>query len=381
MKRAVLTIAALVCLMAVLGALPLLSVSCRKHSGEWQGTVERRGGITIVKNPAKPLYKPGILRLEKDLSIGRAEGEGVYAFSRIGGIDVDAEGRIYVLERGDAAVRVFDPNGVYMRNIGRKGQGPGETEMPAYVHITAQDEVYVYDLSTLRSVIYALDGTFVRQKSAGQLALPVAMDSRGNLLAAYAMAPPPLGGKLLQRFDPDFRFATVIARGEQGSDKVFDIIRPTCFACVTPADAIVWGHSKEYVLHVLDPDGRLMRRIEKTYDPPKITSEDKARYREAYADAVRRGFRLKFYDHFPCFSGLFADDGGRIFVKTYERIERTAEDTYYDVFDADGKYIAKLALRVDLSAGSVWKKHKLYAVESDAKGFPVINRYDVSWMR
>ncbi|MEN6311719.1 MAG: hypothetical protein ABFD80_09320, partial [Acidobacteriota bacterium] len=162
---------------------------------------------------------------------------------------------------------------------------------------------------------------------------------------------------------------------------VIDLVRPTCFCCVLPDDRIVWGNSKDYVLHVLDASGAEIMTIEKTHHPRKMTSADEARYREIHMDAVKHGYRLEFYDHFPVFSGIFADDGGRIFVKTYERVEGKSEETYYDVFDADGRYAVKVPLSVDLAAGSVWKKHKLYAIESDGQGFPLVNRYSVSWTK
>jgi len=80
------------------------------------------------------------------------------------------------------------------------------------------------------------------------------------------------------------------------------------------------------------------------------------------------GHKLKsnfFYDFseiefiLPNPNSLFkTDDEGRIYVMTYERVEGT-EELYYDVFDLDGKYIAKIPLK---SRPRVVKKNKLYTV-------------------
>jgi hypothetical protein len=123
---------------------PLLE--CHKKATAWRGTLERRGDLTVVKNPKAPFHKAEVLRLEKDLSIGKAESDKEYVFSRIGGVDVDNEGNIYVLDVGDALVKVFGGQGKFLRAIGRKGQGPGETERPIFVEITRQEEVFVYDI-------------------------------------------------------------------------------------------------------------------------------------------------------------------------------------------------------------------------------------------
>ena len=74
------------------------------------------------------MYGEDVFSLEEELSIGEAEGEEEYMFSRINDIDVDDEGNVYVAEGAFAHIRVFDENGEYLRVMGRKGQGPGEMQ-------------------------------------------------------------------------------------------------------------------------------------------------------------------------------------------------------------------------------------------------------------
>jgi hypothetical protein len=327
------------------------------------------------------MYGPEVFRLEKDLSIGKAEGEREYIFSRMAGVSVDGEGRTYIIDRADANVRVFDGNATYSKTIGRKGQGPGETQMPVFVQITSRDEVFIYDYASPRAVYYSLDGRFLRQTPAGHPLLPLKLDSRGNLVGFEILAPPPRGGKILKKYDPIFNLLATFAREESGKPRVFEIGRPALYGCVTPGDNVVWGNSETYLLHVLNSKGELVRTIEREYDPVKITSNDREECQKKYAELLRAGFEIVFHDHFPAFGGIFADDGGRLFVKTYERAEGAAGSFFYDVFDPEGRYEAKVPLAMDLSAGSVWRNHKLYVIESDAQGFQMVNRYAVSWQR
>ena len=49
---------------------------------------------------------------------------------------------------------------------------------------------------------------------------------------------------------------------------------------------------------------------------------------------------------------------------------------YIDVFDPDGKYIAKISLK---SRPYVIKKSKLYTIEEDEEGYQLVKRYRISW--
>lgn len=69
------------------------------------------------------------------------------------------------------------------------------------------------------------------------------------------------------------------------------------------------------------------------------------------------------------------DDEGRIFVQTYEKTSNE-NGYFYDVFDSESKYIAKIPLKV---RPRVWKKNKLYTVEEDEVGYQYVKRYKVTW--
>lgn len=47
-------------------------------------------------------------------------------FSRIGSLDIDRDGNLYVMEVSVPEIRVYSPDGARLRSIGGRGQGPGE---------------------------------------------------------------------------------------------------------------------------------------------------------------------------------------------------------------------------------------------------------------
>ena len=62
--------------------------------------------------------------LKKVLSIGSNEPD--YLFMTITGLVTDEEGNIYVADAGGSFIRKYNPEGVFIKEVGRYGQGPGE---------------------------------------------------------------------------------------------------------------------------------------------------------------------------------------------------------------------------------------------------------------
>lgn len=99
-------------------------------------------------------------RLVPDLRIG-SEHAPEYALSRIGGIAVSEGGDIYVLQPIERTVRVYDPDGRFVRNLGRDGAGPGEFRNPLRIGLHA-DTLWVLDVGLKRLSFFSLDGRFLR---------------------------------------------------------------------------------------------------------------------------------------------------------------------------------------------------------------------------
>ena len=353
----------------------------KKQDLIWKGTVEERDGVTIVSNPKEPIYPDDVFYLTEDLVIGRPEGLDEYMFSRISSIDVDNEENIYIADLREAHIKVYDRQGQFLRTIGRKGQGPGEIIMPYYVQITSHNELLVQDLGAQRLLFFSLKGDFIRQDVRGKTRYPVLvkMDSFGNFVGILALAPPPVGGKIIQKYDQEFNVLQTIAEDEQGQRGVFDIGKTSCYCDVSPIDHIVWGDSKEYVLYILNPQGQLIKKIKKDPNPLRFTERDREIYQQNYAEPIQAGYEIKFPNHFPSFRDIFVDEKERIFVQTYQHLEEKDKFFFFEVFDAEGRYIAKVPVEANLDRSSIWKEGKLYTVDEDEDGYPVVRRYKVFW--
>lgn len=361
----------------------MMLISCEKQKTEWKGTIKEEGGITIVKNPKEPLLDEAPFDLIEDLTIRDRGGDERYVFQEIWHVAVDDDENIYIPDSRAANIKVFDRNGKYLRTIGRGGQGPGELGYPFGIQITPNKELVINDRRQARLHYFTLDGEFLRQYSTsklGRFLLPK-VDSKGNIIAGYMF----YGDKIkaeIKKFTPDLKPLMKIAsvptvtqppvihyfENQRIINLHWDIIKD---------DSIIWGDISKYEFHVHSSEGKLIKRITTDYDGVKITEEDKKKYiKEMFGNnPVPSRITLVFPKNLPPFRQFTIDEEGRLFVRNYENV-KDDKGVYYDVFDTDGKYLARIILKM---IPRCWKNNKLYATGEDEEGNIVVKRYKVIW--
>ncbi len=349
------------------------------QKAEWKGKVEEENGVIVVKNPKEPMYGEDVFSLEEELSIGVAEGSKEYMFSRVVDIAIDEEEKIYALDVKECHIKVFNKNGEYLKTIGKKGQGPGEMRLPGALVITPYQEILVNDASARKLHFFTLDGKFLRAVSQTKMsffASPKA-DRKGNIVAGY-MIPGQEVIYDLKKFDSQLKDLFTIFSTRILKYPYLNPFFPRCYWVVTEEDNIIWGFPDKYELQVLNPEGKLLKKIVKDHIPIKITQEEKDEIiNETFGgyDNLSSDAKLLWNKHHNAFIYLSLDEAGRIFTRTYEKAA-DGKTYYYDVFDSEGKYIAKILLK---TRPIVWKMNKLYTIEEDEEGFQMVKRYQVSW--
>ncbi len=361
-KTKIFSIAILLCALIML-------VKCSQQKIEWKGTIEEVDGVTIVKNPREPVYGEDVFNVEEELSIGEAEGEQEYMFSRIAGIELDDEGNIYVVDWKRNHIRKFEKNGGFLRTIGREGQGPGEFQRITNIQITPENELMVHDRYTSRLTFFSLDGDYLRTVLLkGLMASIVKVNSMGNyLVKAYDFEGLHIRvATELKVYSSDLEFIKTIAKDKFRSTEA--PLQPGMTSRFLPSDLIICGFRESYEFQILDPEGKTIRKITKDYSPIKISEEEKKKREFPQSSELPR--------YFPAFQDFSVDEEGRIFVQTYERQIIDKNKFYYDIFDPEGRYLAKIPLKMN---PLFWKKSKLYTIEEDEEGFQMVKRYKVTW--
>ena len=100
-----------------------------------------------------------VIILDTVATIGGLEGSGLHVVARGAIVAVDRLGRILVGNHMYSEISVFDSTGVFLRTVGRAGEGPGEFDIllhidagPQYVHVfdSRGRTLFDYDFRVVR---------------------------------------------------------------------------------------------------------------------------------------------------------------------------------------------------------------------------------------
>ena len=99
-------------------------------------TIEYKDGVKYIHNDKPKWGNEPKVKLEFVQTIGGIDEEDEnYIMYEIFDVDMDKNGKKYILDKGNHRIQVFDPEGQFSKTIGRKGEGPGEFISPMAVDI------------------------------------------------------------------------------------------------------------------------------------------------------------------------------------------------------------------------------------------------------
>ncbi len=128
-------------------------------TGFWVGTITPEGDVTTVVNESGSVWG-GTAMLVEEASIGVESGADEYMLGEVFGIAATPD-NIFVIDRQIPAVRVYDAHGVYQRDVGGPGQGPGEFQRPASIAIGTNGQIFLRDDAGRRILVYSQDGDYL----------------------------------------------------------------------------------------------------------------------------------------------------------------------------------------------------------------------------
>jgi hypothetical protein len=372
-------------------SISVLCISFGRQKAEWKGKIDIEDGVKVIKNPGEPLYGNIILELEEDLRIGNEEDEN-YSFYRGVSLAVDKDENIYVLDRGNHRIQIFNKNGYYLQSIGREGQGPGEFQNPSKIFIDSKGDIYVNE--THRISIFNNKGTFrnsipldtniyywgitkeghilaqthtiIPEKRTRTMDVSL-FNSRGNKIKTIASYPFPLG-----------RMVKGVFIG------TFNTFSPRVRLVSVNNNYVIYGHSSKYKLFMVNAEGKTVLIIEKSEKPKMITPKEKNDVLENEIALIKRHRNIKlskndiekiypFPAHQPFYMGIKSDDKGNIYILKYPEEKGVF---CYDLFDINGYYLYEIKMKPLIL--EVIKNSNIYTYEREKEtGYIRVLRYKI----
>lgn len=150
---------------AAMIAFVLAASSCRRADKSLiDAEVRDSAGIRIIESSG-PEWGDGagwVLSSEPSVTIGSADGDEHYLFSRITRGQFMPDGGFVLLDFGTMTLRRFSESGVFIWEAGSEGDGPGEFRDPQVLQVLKPDSILVFDTASRQLSVFGPGGDFVR---------------------------------------------------------------------------------------------------------------------------------------------------------------------------------------------------------------------------
>lgn len=350
----------------------------------------------------KDIYAKGEVSFDAEMILdesGLPEGE---FFEGIVDMGFDGAGNIYLCDIRACNIKKFSSDGKFLKIIGRKGQGPGEFSMPWRMAVT-NDRLFVYDGGNRRLCALTTEGEQVKcigiQNTEGW---PRNMRAHpgGDVIIEreinyYAEQDRPQDC-LIQVFSPDLEIKSTLFtlqvmrnkfRNIQGMfSNIIQPFSPDVFWGVAPDGRIVIGLAEDFTVQFHHPEKGLLSSFKHTYEPVRVTDQDKERFFSGITFGTSEGGRtglpeeIKKLTEFPktkpAFDALFVDSEGNILVHTVRKGPEGSPPGF-DAFDPEGAFIGTVEI-TGLKAfprSALMKEDIVWIVESDEEGQSRVVKY------
>lgn len=385
-------------LLSVLAVL-LVAFGCSSANGgpAWEGRIDTLpSGIVVVTNPATGVWdSASAWRVIEELRIGTLDGLGPDLFGQINALEVDAAGRIYVIEGQAQELRVFDADGRHVRTIGRKGGGPEEFNQPIGMAWAPDGTLWVVDPQNNRISVIDTAGTFVTSHYAlggfVYMPWPGGFDTGGTF---YNYAPDMSGGgfrMLLVRYDSALNpIDSIRPPHYEGPENFFELLRdrgrmrtgvpfsPSLDWELTPQGDFWFAMTGPYELYHRAADGDTLRRVTRAFEPVSVTSEDvdsAVAGLEWFTSQGGKVDRSRIPSVKPAIGGLIVADDGSLWIElvTRDRADRGHE---FDVFDPEGRFLGgvRFPFSLRMYPPPIVRNGFIYGVTEDELEVPFVVR-------
>ncbi len=352
---------------------------------------------STVELPARDTRLDGAMQTV--FAIGKAEGQAWETFSNVPAVAFDKAANLYVLDRDNARIVVFDRTGKYLRQIGRKGEGPGELGLPLALAVTNDDRVVVFDLANNALTVFKTDGSYqtVVRPPSGVRARPgsrIFPHPSGGVVLTGSQLPDmeagpgaqiretlplvlvPLDGGAPRTLYEAPSPPPMVNAGGSADRREVRVMPPPAFSpevsfATLPDGRIAVSHGAPYAVRLVGPQG-VASVLSRPISPRTVSERDKNAAKEQRRQALRTGEgqirmemvngrrsvsvggggmpeqaiermlgEMTFAETIQVVRGVRSDADGRIWVRR-DGGPGQYDDGPIDIVTADGKYVGSI---------------------------------------
>lgn len=344
-------------------------------------------GTIVTRNGAHGLWAEGEgWRLEEDLRIGSTTGVGPTSFNSIAALAVDRAARIYVLDRQDQHIRVFDATGAHVRTIGRQGAGPGEFNQAMGLGWDPRGRLWVVDQGNARYTVLDTAGRLVDTRprpfssffSQTWLGIMAYDGTIYEMFGAFGPALLHLDSTLAVADTIDFPvYAGEAFKIEEASRRVSGAVpfAPQLRTRLDPRGFLWFGVTAPYRIYQRALEGDTVRIFEREYEPLPVSAAERDSAIAGLKWFTDQGGKVdggRIPDVQPAWRTIVGiDPEGHLWVEPTTADHRR---DVFDVFDPEGRYLGRVASPVAFSSDLVFAGDRVYGVTQDHDGIPYVVR-------
>lgn len=347
-------------------------------------------GVVEVRNSADGIWTPeSQWRLVEEFRLGAVDGGGPEMFGSVADIEIDRLGRIYVADEQSEEIRVFGPDGQFVRTLGARGAGPGEFGQLNALEWDREGNLWILDFGNRRWTVYDTSGVFLRSQPRSQTFLiqpwPGGFDREGRLID-------PIDQGLLVRHLPGSEDVDTLSL-ELDPIENFELrsesSRTTVRIPFAPGpvwhldrDGYVWyGFNSSFSIARRSLEGDTLLLMSRDFDPVAVSSEEldqSLQWLEGFAAQGMEIDRSRIPATRPAYDAFVADARGNLWVFTVE-VDLSGGNPIvalrsFDLFDRGGVYQGKVELPTDLHPVVFPRitENRLIGVSLDQLGVPYV---------
>ncbi len=376
-----------------------------------------RGQETIVngKTPKGTAYT---LKLTEELRVGPDHGDAFIWAGMATTVAVNGRGHMFVTDTRENRIVELDPQGAFVRQLGGKGEAPGEFQMLASFQVLDDDKGVAFENIGIvnKFTYFGPDGAYLRQKTVtgmDKILRQAALSPDGRWLGGISVKVDQANRKMVIRsglFDPEADLVEELISYDSPlpdpsrfgdpnywAEQLANQFRPMGqgllgFVAFDEQGHIYTAVARRYEITKWDAERKKTATFSRAYDPPMMTEDEIQRAIEPITQAVKeslptpqlqamitpslikRAVELSEWPpHKNPVNGIRTMDDGHVLVLHDGNF---ATNTYrVDIFTAKGQYKGQFTHNLLGAARMTFKNGRAYTLEANQDDENVLVRY------